>query len=348
MDKTLAEKFLEEESRGLESRYRSRPSTKPPRPTLPTCNPALDKIAQRCRVFEIKETSFANFNEEQERELAPENEQEREVERPAPAKAEAHTIDINVRHFVKSGQIPDNEKGFMWPFKTLRSTTAASQINLDQFPQGLRVTEDFARTVVMDFSDRGYDSYQRNVQWVLTGTSKKRIGYKMVMISPYGANQLLDEIRPSKAVVLHAYAPRQTRTFAPSDHLHLHTISESSPTRYISRDLIIELNIFAGQLYFSSFKEYIEVCDFLGLAWTAAEQGMTVRADGFIEPGPQSKNKSNFSQSPVPFLRLLLTKIRRDCGAIGKTHMDKVLDGTLLTENDFEARPKRRAEDASE
>ena len=70
---------------------------------------------------------------------------------------------------------------------------------------------------------------------------------------------------------------------------------------------------------------------------------MVVRADGFIEPGERSSNSSKFKISPVQFLKLLLTKIRRDCGGIEKTHMGKMVDGTLLTMEDFGDRQKRKA-----
>ena len=44
----------------------------------------------------------------------------------------------------------------------------------------------------------------------------------------------------------------------------------------------MQLNLFAGQLYLSSFMECVEVCTFLGLAWEKAEEGCVIAADGFI------------------------------------------------------------------
>lgn len=347
MDHDFALNFMEEEAQDLESRYRPQPSLDASRDFSE--HASLNAITQRCREFDVKQSTCVNFQEGQERVLAPENEREREVERPAPAKSADHNLHVNVERFVETGEIPADEDGFLFAFESLGHTTAAQQLNFSQFPRSLRVTQDFANTVQMNLSEDGYDSYQRGVEFVLTAQPdvKGASDFKMVIISPFEANVLYEKIESSTAVRKHVYLPRQNLAYSPLDHLNLFTTPEpTSPQNWpIPRKLIIELNLFAGQLYFSSFKEYTEVCDFLGLAWSATEEGMLVRADGFIEPRARSRNRSIFTQSPVQFLKTLLIKIRRDCGAIEKSHMGKVLDGALLTEDDFEPRPKRKVED---
>jgi hypothetical protein len=42
-----------------------------------------------------------------------------------------------------------------------------------------------------------------------------------------------------------------------------------------------------------------------------------------------------FSDSPVKFLKLLMTKIRRNYKGINKTCMETILDGRLLRPSDF-------------
>lgn len=47
----------------------------------------------------------------------------------------------------------------------------------------------------------------------------------------------------------------------------------------IPRRLIIELILFSGQTYLSSFEQYIEVCDYLCLAHEATDGDMVVHTD---------------------------------------------------------------------
>lgn len=57
-------------------------------------------------------------------------------------------------------------------------------------------------------------------------------------------------------------------------------------------------------------------------------------ADGFIvrelsDPSTRSR------MSPVKFLMVLLTNIRRDCEGVDKTHWGRVLGGEIMRESDF-------------
>jgi hypothetical protein len=106
-------------------------------------------------------------------------------------------------------------------------------------------------------------------------------------------------------------------------------------TRTMCGRFVIELNVFAAQHYFSDFREYTEVCDYLGIASRAAEEGTAVCADGFLERNKQSQDNTRFTESPIRFLKFFLSKIRRSGSGIEKTHMRKILNGVLLTEEDF-------------
>jgi hypothetical protein len=55
-------------------------------------------------------------------------------------------------------------------------------------------------------------------------------------------------------------------------------------------------------------------------------------ADGFFSP---PKGEWNLQSSPVEFLKVFITNMRRDCQSIAKTHMGRILDGGLLEEKDF-------------
>lgn len=125
--------------------------------------------------------------------------------------------------------------------------------------------------------------------------------------------------------------------FRALDGLDLYSVPALSEALVLPRFLVVQLNLFAGQLYLSSFREYIDVCTSLGLAWTRAEKHCVVAADGFVVQGGNGvqTSMSSFSESPVNFMKVLMAKIRRDCEGIDKTHMGMVLDGRLLYPSDF-------------
>lgn len=157
---------------------------------------------------------------------------------------------------------------------------------------------------------------------------------QLVIISPFEANELLPEINKHKAVTLHLYAPRPNLEYRALDGLDLFTQGAPFSPANLNPDLIVQLNLFAGQLYLSSFQEYKAVCKFLGLAWKETEGDMEVAADGFIKPKPGS---SGFQSSPTQFFRILLSTIRRNCETIDKTHLGKILNGEILEEKEFES-----------
>lgn len=105
--------------------------------------------------------------------------------------------------------------------------------------------------------------------------------------------------------------------------------------------LVTQLNLFAGQLYFKTFDEYIRLCKMLRLAWEQADAGDCIEADGFLrsatsEVGTEVIRTSTLKKSPISFLKAFLSKSRRDGQAIGKTHLGKVLDGAQLQKKDLD------------
>ncbi|KAE9371942.1 hypothetical protein N431DRAFT_456702 [Stipitochalara longipes BDJ] len=339
MSKSQAEKFLEDESRCLEARYRPSSGVNAASFISAGDNKNLGLIVQRCRGFNNLEFNSATLQEEQERELAPEIEQERQVQKPALASPATHTIHRDLRKFVSDGIPVLTSAGYKPAFEALRDSSAAAHLDVGQFPKDLLLTEDFHRTVKISGKDYKSDSFQRPVQWVLTsiaGGANREVTYMMI-ISPFEAQFLLPDINKSKFVALHLYSPRPNLSFRALDSLDLYTVPAQLQSRILPRRLVVQLNLFSGQLYLSSFQEYVELCKFLGLAWEKTEEGRFVAADGFIVHGGASSGVSNsaFTASPVKFLRVLLTKIRRNCEGIDKTHMGKILDGILLLPADF-------------
>ncbi|KAG5659563.1 hypothetical protein KAF25_002122 [Fusarium avenaceum] len=337
-----AEQFLEDEAQTLDQRYR-------PRKDRTDLNSFLDEasasttneLRARCDDFGLTELHTASLQEEQERELSPETEQERQVENPPAAEPENHSISQSLRNWILNGHSSMNIASFRVDhkpaFQILKNTSAAQYLSVQSFPSSVRATSDFAKTVKESFGINNHsDSFQRPVQWILTAKCQtESIG--LVIISPFEAQELLPLIEKSRHVTLHLYAPRVNLAFQSLDHLQLYRISGELTVDSIPRNAVLFLNLFSGQLYLSSFKDYTSVCDSLGLAWGTADDSVVLGPDGFIPPGSRGRlvNKSNFPQSPVQFLRVLAEQIRQDCGSILKTDMGKIFEGVRLLECDF-------------
>lgn len=334
-----AKSFLEDEAKSLEQRYRPGSARNNLLETRDDINESFKKKVSEHRL-DMNELHEADMQEEQERELSPEAEEERQIERPPAAEPMRHRIHPNVKRLVHQGLFNPEAHGFQSAFAALDSTSAARFVELDQFPERLLVTDDFARTVQLDYAngDRS-DFFQRPVNWILTSAIQPGT---LFILSAYEAQQLLGGINASPYVTLHLYAPRTAMSQRPLDHLALYTVPERKTTS-LPPETSSLLNIFAGQLYMQSYKEYTTMCDLLGLAWTSASDA-EIEADGFIPRGLEMAtlmNKSRFTHSPTKFLHVFLTNVRRNNESIEKTHMGKLLSGDIMDRDEFE---KDRAE----
>ncbi|KAK5400772.1 hypothetical protein LTR06_011264 [Exophiala xenobiotica] len=341
VSKSHAENFLENESQSLAHRYRPQGVTHAPSSVEIVQNVNLQRIASRCLEFDSLDANVATLQEEQERELSPEIVRQREVQRPAPAEPAAHSIHPDLIKFVSKGKIVTGSQAFQPAFEALRLTSAAAHMDVSQFPSDVLVTVDSARTVQLSGRSALLDAYQRPVQWILTSTGHGDIGADvvkhLVIVSPYEAYVLEPLVRRSKRTMLHQYAPRPNLGVRSLDGLDLYTISGMLALPRLPLRLIVQLNLFAGQLYLSSFREYVELCTTLGLAWQTIEGEAVIAADGFIirSDDPGKASICGFRESPIPFLRAHMTKIRRNCEEIDRTHMGALLDGHILRPSDF-------------
>ena len=327
--------FLEDEVVGLDTRYG--PSGDRGVAGIlgkAKANSSLRRILERCEQFDIVHFASASLHEEQQRELSPETEQERQVERPCPAEPATHQLHKDVRAFVHSGKLDPKSSAFVCAFASLAATSAAAHFDVNQFPSDVLVTADFARTVKTPGKSSWTDAYQRSVQWILTSITGDGTVRHMVIISPFEAQELIPAIKKSSLVFLHLYAARPTLAFHPLDDLALYATPSLPSYWNLPRHLPLQLNLFSGQLYFCSFEEYKNACDFLGLAYQPAGDDIYVDSEGFIIPG-LGKSSARFTRSPTNFLKILFAKIRRNCQGIEKTHWGKVLGGELLTSADF-------------
>ncbi|KAI1385560.1 uncharacterized protein F4822DRAFT_432413 [Hypoxylon trugodes] len=333
----LAQEYLEEEARTLEYRYRPHVRQDTNDSDASANGDASDPISLRCNEFKDLKLEAAALQEEEERELSPEIEQEREDQKPPPATPAPHSIHSDVSTFACSGTIVTKTTGYKPAFLALRETGASSHFDVSQFRPGLLVSADFMCTIMRSGLSDKMDLYQRPIQWILTAGSPSTVEHMMV-ISPFEAQKLLPTIMRSKIVALHLYAPRANLGYRRLDALDLYTVPERLNTRHIPPRLITELNLFAGQLYFDSFEQYVDACKFLGISWDVPGEGEEIAADGFILRDSQGRvgGESGLRNSPVAFFKELHTKIRRNCESIDKTHMGKLLDDQLLKPSDFE------------
>lgn len=329
---TEAEQFLEPECQTLEQRYRPGHQKEPSCEYLPSENENLKLIWEHCRKFEGLDTGVSTLLEEQERELAPEIESERQVQRPPSATPAPHQIHPHIASFVVTGVLEKPSKAYRPAYHTLHNTSAASFLDVSQFPSSLLATKDFFTTIKAPSSSTFIaDAFQRPVRWVLVSRNMAH----MMIISPFEANLLMPEIRKSTTISLHLYAPRQSQGFASLDSLTLYTVPEGVDRDKIPDHYRIQLNLFSGQLYLDSYSEYKDLCDFLGVASVKTPPGFVVAADGFIKQGIEGA-RSSFSESPLKFLEVLMSQIRKDCQEIGRTHIGKIVGGQLLFPLDFQ------------
>ncbi|KAK1255540.1 hypothetical protein MKX08_009535 [Trichoderma sp. CBMAI-0020] len=331
-----AKMLLEVEAQPMEERYSPRLMAHTS-PNLPSSseNRAILEIQARCKQFDCLGSQQSTLLEEQERELSPEMEQERQVQRPYPADPRKHSLHPDVVEFIKSGRIPSSSLAFIPAFQALWNTTAANSFDVKEFPESILTTLDYKDTVALSGNTSLLDSYQRPVQWILSTTGNGNTVQRLVIISPHEAQELIPSIKTSNHVTLHLYGPRPNLAFSPLDSLKLY------PTPLLRRDwqlpssMRLLLNVFSGQLYFASYADYEETCRLLSLAWHATENGAVVEADGFI-PHSTCDQDRIFTKSPVKFLKVLLTKIRRDCEGIDKTHWGRIFSGEILRREDFD------------
>ncbi|GIZ43566.1 hypothetical protein CKM354_000678700 [Cercospora kikuchii] len=343
MSQDLAERFQEDEAHSIEQRYRPRQVQSQPTHLHDSTDDRLRLIAQRCEEHDDLNLNASTLQEEQERELSPEIEQERQVQRPHAAEPATHTLHKDVIAFAKQGTYSNTSPAYMPAFQALIDSSAAKGLQPAQLGKDckLLVSVDFVETIQRSgVSSYISDSFQRSVNWLLsTKTPKGDKIERILIISPFEANQLYPSMSRSKAT-LHLYKPRSNSGYVPLDRLDFHTVPvQSRPI--VPRSLAIQLNLFAGQLYISSYEDYLEICKFLGLSTRAVTEDMAgwqQDATGFILRDDEGRRggESGLEKSPVNFMKVLMAKIRKNGESIAKTQMGELLEGKLFQRSDFE------------
>lgn len=296
----------------------------------------LDAIREKCLQFEIGSFNSASLQEEQERELSPENEREQQVERPAALDPQEHFISPDLEYFIEKGLFSRATDCIKPAFQVLNRTTLERSLEIAPWPKNLLATADFSRTV-RGPPGQPLDMFLKPVHWIVS--SRRRVA-QFIIVSAFEANELLPSIREHEAVTLHAYSPRIAASMPSMEDLSLFAIppvQDAWPTPVIT----IQLNLFAGQLYLRTYREYLALCSFLGLC-SRAPDGSQVKvfSDGFVNPRDRAKfdklvaERCRFTKSPVPFLKALMT-LRRKGQNFHRSHLGAILNGELLSEEKF-------------
>ncbi|KAL2886155.1 hypothetical protein HOO65_070617 [Ceratocystis lukuohia] len=350
MSIATAWKFLEPETQKLKERYH--PSLATPDQLSKLRLPDHHPIYRRVQEFGIHVLDGSMLNEEQERELAPEIEQEREIQRTPSIKAKVHKWNTGVSDFIETTVLPKGPH-FRKAFHMFAETSAAIFYPADEIYSHIWATQDFCETVETneETSFKELDGYLRNVQWILARSSHRHCGQStfvnchLLIISPFEAEIAVDIVKRSQGLVsLHLYSPRVNFGLPSLDNLDLFVISANAKhqdllpmTKETAPSLIRELNLFAGQIYMSSFDEYLAICNYLGITTEPAREGEDIAIGGFINRDMQGQvgGGSNFLKSPVHFFRRVMALRHRNTSIL-HSHMGAVLNTRILSQCDFE------------
>jgi hypothetical protein len=298
---------------------------------------SVPTMGQRIKKLGIKKLIDIRIAEEQEREVNHEVEPKHDSERLTPSRTSIprvqpaqHIIHEDIREFIETGKLPSSSmqiSPLLAPINmanSLDSTTGWSP--------SPRATADFV-TTTLDSDGVGLTEYLRPVNWILSSGSGR--GSTVVVISPYEANELLPIIRKSNKVRLHIYAPRLTSAMHSFSDLTFYSISGSpeQPSWSAPMHIKIELNLFAGQLYFDSREEYEKVCVLLAL-WMAHPGTERSDIDGFVPSAYRTRGGSPFARSRIPILKTLIG-LRRKGTDYHRTHLGQILNAKPLSDEDI-------------
>ena len=217
-------------------------------------DPTVQKLLAMWRSVDFSISEGASMHEEHEREVAHEVEQETQIQRPTRSKALVRIVDPLLQEYVRIGSDTILQQ-FRRAYDVVSSTSANCAAS-SELLKHLRVTKDFIQTVAGPVTGH-YDSYLRPTNWILT-TKQSAKPTELLLISQYEVNQLFDEIHAtSSPVKLHTYEPRVTKSMRAVDLAPPHlTYPSVLAWQNLPPALRRELHLFAGQLYFNTYKEY--------------------------------------------------------------------------------------------
>ena len=179
----------------------------------------IPSMHERLHTLGVTIVRDAHMEEEQEREVSHEFEQELQLERPPRVQPAVHRLDEEVCDFVRKGTIPIDSNVFLPLMTPLRSKSDALNPP-NPWSRRLLATRDFMTTTKDGNEESVLTDYLRPVNWIVVGV-KSRI---LVVMSPFEVDQLLRDIRKSKCIRLHMYAPRTTQAMKTFEDLTFYCV----------------------------------------------------------------------------------------------------------------------------
>jgi hypothetical protein len=300
------------------------------------------EIRRRYEEFGLGQSDSARMQEEQEREVAQEKEEERQIERPPAAVPRAHSLHADVKSLVLTGVTPHQSLAIVPAVSCLSQTTLSHFVTMSArgaFPH-IWVTSDFMRTIETTHGKNSFsvllDDFLRPAEWILSSSKQPHL----VLLSPFEANALIDDIRQSKFVTLHTYGARTSRIMHSFEDLRSFMVPHREELSAFPSKIITELNLFAGQLYFQSMDAYEETCRMLGLYLKDLPEELEryVGVTGFVLETQAREalglQEAQFSCNPVEFLRKFIGLRRKGQGFL-PTHLGQVLHARELCDINF-------------
>ncbi|QRV92763.1 Large low complexity protein [Ceratobasidium sp. AG-Ba] len=299
---------------------------------------ANSELNQRLDELGVRRLDDPSMAEEQEREVSHEVERERQVERPPKSRPASHAIDPVIKSYIQTGAPPSGAHSLRYMFDVLPPASFPS----DTWPHKLLTTFNFRRTID-DSTSTSLSDYMRPLHWILCAS-----GGTVIALSPYEVNELLPEIRKSKHVRLHVFAPRVTQSMTSFFDLQFY-ITPSTGRGAVSLPRTLDrllLCLFAGQLYFDHYRHYRTIAGFLGVflgsdAKKEAED-VEVQSDGFVPKSGRQKIVNRvpeyldcpFTSSPIGAMKDLVGYRRKGMDYL-RTHLGQMLHARQLASKNF-------------
>lgn len=291
-------------------------------------------IVERCEKFGSFPIYDTTILEEMEVELMHEKEMEREVEVIPSSKPAMHAIHPDVLRFIDTGFLPVWTSGLLHISEAFANLSLRIPAGIDQVFSNMRVTQDFCNTVILQ-GPGNRDHFLRPVEWVVTNAGP--VTTSVVAFSPYEVNELLPQLRTSKAVRLHIFAPRGNLFMQPFGDLDRFVLPSNPLTTPLPRALALQLDLFSGSLYLRDYEAYKDMCSTLRLHFDDLPPHLAkpeiINLSCYVkDPSARLElgmSEAGFSSNPLPFFRKLLV-LRRYGQKLGPSHMGRILYGSAL------------------
>jgi hypothetical protein len=237
---------------------------------------------------------------------------------------------------VKYGNFPGHSSSAVsLAFESLRQTSAGHFSVLQYLGPQLYASGDFIKTV-QRAKGTVDDQFLKPVHWALSNVHNS----DLLLLSQHEANELLPEVRVSQKTKLHVYSARTTRAMRSFGDLTFLTTGKGHSGQQRGFEIIRDLELFSGSLYFESFPAYESFRHFLGLVTACCgdiPEGR-VSTDGFVDEKTRKlvgwPTQSPFRYNPLPLLSSLLN-LRSKGHGYPQTHVGMIMGVRPLRADHF-------------